>query len=82
MILFIFLIGIVVFLKTSYKNAKVAATYFSLTFGIGLVLSVTLGLLWGKSTFHELFSLGFFTSDSLVAMITGMGVSLFAGSKG
>ena len=78
----IFIVGIIIFTKSTYKNTKTAFTYFSVTFLVALLLSFALGVLWGKNTFSQLFSPEFFTSDSLVAMITGMGVSLFAGSKG
>ena len=76
------IIGMIIFAKTSYKNTKTAAIYFGVTFIVALFLSFGLGILWGKNTITQLFSPEFFTSDSLVAMITGMGVSLFAGSKG
>ena len=78
----IFIIGITIFMKSSYKNLQTAVTYFGVTFLVGLLLSFALGILWGKNTLPELLSANFFTSDSLVAMITGMGFSLFAGSKG
>jgi len=82
MFFIIFLVGILIFTKSSYKDFKTAMTYFGVTFAVGLCLSFLLGMLWGTNTLAELFSPLFFTSDSLVAMITGMGVSLFAGSKG
>lgn len=78
----IFIVGIIIFMKSSYKNLQTSVTYFSVTFLVGLLLSFALGILWGKNTLPELLSTNFFTSDSLVAMITGMGFSLFAGSKG
>lgn len=78
----IFIVGIIIFMKSSYKNLQTAVTYFGVTFLVGLLLSFALGILWGKNTLPELLSTNFFTSDSLVAMITGMGFSLFAGSKG
>jgi len=78
----IFMLGIIVFTKISYKDPKKAMTYFGVTFTVGLMLSFLLGLLWQKNTLGQLLSIEFFTSDSLIAMITGMGVSLFAGSKG
>jgi hypothetical protein len=77
----IFIVGILIFTKSTYKNIRTAATYFVVIFSVGLILSFVLGILWRKSTAFDLLSLEFFTSDSLVAMITGMGVSLFAGSK-
>ncbi len=82
MFFLIFLVGIIIFTNSSYKSLKVGMTYFLVTFIAALVLSFTLGVLWGKNTLPQLLSPEFFTSDSLVAMITGMGVSLFAGSKG
>jgi hypothetical protein len=81
MFFILFLVGIIIFTKSSYKTTKIAITYFSVIFIVALLLSFTLGILWGKNTLAQLLSPEFFTSDSLVAMITGMGVSLFAGSK-
>ena len=82
MFFLIFIVGIMAFTNSSYKNLKTAMLYFGVTFAVGLFLSFALGILWGKSTLAQLMSPEFFTSDSLVAMITGIGVSLFAGSKG
>ncbi|MFH2021561.1 MAG: hypothetical protein ABIJ34_09190 [archaeon] len=78
----VFIIGLMIFAKSTYKSIKTAALYFGATFVVGLLVSFLLGMMWGKSSITELLSLDFFTSSSLVATITGMGVSLFAGSKG
>ncbi len=47
-----------------------------------VILSGLLGHVWGGDSFNELLSVAYFISDSLVAFVTGIAVSLFMGSKG
>ena len=79
--LFVFLVAAVVFISQSYHNYKVGLFHLAMVFVVGFSLSLLLGVMWGNQTLPELLSLAYFTSDSLVALITGMAVSLFAGSK-
>ncbi|MBN2421777.1 hypothetical protein JXB41_01005 [Candidatus Woesearchaeota archaeon] len=78
----IFVVGIVLFVKKAYHDAKIGFTYLGATFVVGLFFAFILGFIWGNIPLTKLISLDFFQSDSLIALITGMSVSLFAGSKG
>ena len=78
----IFLVGIFMFVGKAYKNIKIGYLYLAATFIVGIVFSFILGYVWGNVPLSTLLSLEFFQSDSLIALITGMSVSLFAGSKG
>ncbi|MBU0758563.1 MAG: hypothetical protein KKF44_10935 [Nanoarchaeota archaeon] len=82
MLFLIFAVGIFFFVKKTYKDQKVGFTYLAATFIVGIVFSFFLGSVWGNASIMELFSLNFFKSDSLIALISGMSVSMFAGSKG
>lgn len=77
----IFLIASFVFIKQSYKNYKKGLLHFGIAIIVGFILSVILGNVWRNHTFSELLSAAYFASDSLIALVTGMVVSLFAGSK-
>ena len=48
---------------------------------IGFALSVLLGHFWGGIPLEILLSMEYFTTDSLVAFVTGISVALFMGSK-
>ncbi|MBN1502897.1 hypothetical protein JW930_05100 [Candidatus Woesearchaeota archaeon] len=78
----IFVVALLIFIKTYYADYKVALTYLSVTFGGGLLLAIILGHFWGNYPLVDLLSINFFKTDSLVALITGISVSMFAGSKG
>jgi hypothetical protein len=77
----IFLIASIVFIKQSYKNYKKGLAHLVIALIVGFALSLLLGTLWGNQPISNLISLNYFSSDSLVALISGMAVSLFAGSK-
>jgi hypothetical protein len=47
---------------------------------IGGILSLILGYFWGGIPLDQLFSLNYFATDALVALITGIALSLFMGS--
>lgn len=78
----IFVIALIIFIKTYYADYKVALTYLSVTFVVGILLAIVLGHFWLNYPISELISVNFFKTDSLVAVITGISVSMFAGSKG
>ena len=77
----LFLIASLLFIKQSYKDYKKGLLHLGIALVFGFILSLILGTLWGDNTLAQLLSLDYFSSDSLVALITGMAVSLFAGSK-
>ena len=82
--LIIFFISILlsfVFIKQSYKNYKKGLTHIFIAFILGSILSIVLGHYWADIPFSVLFSLEVFKTESLIALISGMALSLFAGSK-
>ena len=78
----VFMIAAVFFVYQSYKDPGKGFRHFAVACGVGLVLSVLLGHFWGNYSLTQLLSLGYFASDSLVAFVTGIALSLFMGSKG
>jgi hypothetical protein len=81
MIFIIFMVVSFVFIKQSYRDYKKGITHIMVTFVLGSVLAVFLGHFWEGLPFSVLFSMQVFTTDVIVALISGMGLSLFAGSK-
>lgn len=71
-----------IFIKQSYAHYGKGLLHLTITFVIGATLSIILGTYWGGYPLGTLLSLGYFSSDALVALISGMALSLFAGSKG
>lgn len=80
-LLVLFVIASLIFIKQSYKDYKKGLSHLAIAFIVGFILSLLLGTMWGNQTISQLLSMQYFSSDSLVALITGMAVSLFAGSK-
>jgi hypothetical protein len=70
------------FIRQSYRDYSKGLTHIILTFVFGSVLALILGHYWEGLPFSVLLSLEIFATDALVALISGMALSLFAGSKG
>jgi uncharacterized membrane protein len=70
------------FIKQSYRSYAKGLTHIVVTFVLGIVLAFVLGHYWANIPFETLFSVEVFSTDVLVALISGMALSLFAGSKG
>jgi hypothetical protein len=78
----IFIIAALLFVRQSYKDYKRGLRHLAIAFVFGWALSVILGHFWGGYPLDQLLSFRYFTSDSLVALITGLSLSLFMGSRG
>ncbi len=78
----IFMVGSFIFIKQSYKDYIKGLEHLGVVFIASLILCLVLGHFWAGFAWSILFSLGFFTTDCLVALISGMALSLFVGSKG
>jgi len=78
----VFFVGAFIFIKTTYKNyvKGIAHLLVATVFAIGL--SVFLGHFWGKIPLESLLSINYFGTTALVAVVTGIAVSLLMGSKG
>ncbi|MCK4492141.1 MAG: hypothetical protein KAU03_05930, partial [Candidatus Altiarchaeales archaeon] len=80
--LVVFILAALFFIHQSYSDYSRGMRHLLVAFVVGGILSVILGHFWGGEQFNELFSEAYFMSDSLVAFVTGIAVSLFMGSKG
>lgn len=81
LIFVIFLALCFLFIRRSYKDYSKGLTHIGVTLVLGTALAVFLGHYWGNMPFSVLLSGEFFATDSLVALISGMALSLFAGSR-
>ena len=80
-ILLIFLVLSFAFIKQSYNEYRRGLTHIIITFTLGSILAIFLGHYWEGIPFSTLFSLELFTTDVIVALMSGMALSLFAGSR-
>lgn len=78
----VFMIGAIIFIRTSYHDYARGVRHLLAASFFGLTLSVLLGHFWGNIPMEQLLSLGYFTTNSLVAFVTGIAVSLLMGTKG
>jgi|GEM_PF-5937172 len=70
-----------IFIRLVYTDYLVGLRHFGIVFLLGLILSLILGHFWGGIPLEILFSPEYFGSDALVALITGISLSLFMSSK-
>ncbi|MBU5689596.1 MAG: hypothetical protein QXM68_01290 [Candidatus Aenigmatarchaeota archaeon] len=76
-----FIAASVFFISKIYKNFRIGLIHFGIALIFGYILSVFLGYFWNGQSLSELVSLGYFSSQSMVALITGIAVSLFMTSR-
>jgi energy-coupling factor transporter transmembrane protein EcfT len=75
-----FLLASIVFIRLTYRDYWRGIRHLGAALIFGIVLSITLGYFWGGIPLEQLLSLSYFTTDALVALITGLALSLFMGS--
>jgi len=78
----VFFFGAFIFIKTTYKNYVKGITHLLVASVFAIGLSIFLGHLWGEIPLSLLLSLEYFGTNALVAVLTGIAVSLLMGSKG
>jgi len=78
----IFMAAAFIFIKLTYHNYLKGLRHFAVVTLLGLILSIILGHFWGGIPLETLLSMDYFGSDALVALITGIALSLFMSSKG
>ncbi len=76
-----FMIAALFFIQHSYKDYKKGVFHLAAAFVVGIILSIILGHYWGNYPVEQLLSIAYFSTDSLVAFVTGLALSLFMGSK-
>ena len=77
----IFYVAAFIFIRSSYAHYTKAVFHLVVASIFGFGLSLILGYFWAGVPLETLLSLGYFQTDSLVALITGTAVSLLMGSK-
>jgi hypothetical protein len=78
----VFLLCSFIFIHQSYHHYARGVFHLIVSIIIGYILAVILGVYWSNYSFAEMISPFFFQTEALVAVMTGIGLSLFAGSKG
>ena len=71
-----------IFIKLVYHDYNTGLKHLGVAFVLGFALSLVLGHFWGGIPLDTLLSVNYFGSDALVALITGISLSLFMSSKG
>ncbi len=77
-----FLVAALIFIKSTYHNYLTGLKHLFVALLVGSVLSVILSHVWLGVPLENLLALTYFQTNALVALVTGLAVSLFMGSKG
>ncbi len=77
----LFLLGALLFVRQTYKNFKTGFLHLIVALTFGIVLSLVLGYFWAGIPISTLLSLQYFGTSCVIAVITGMAVSLIMGGK-
>ncbi len=78
----LFLVAALIFIKSTYHNYLTGVKHLFVALAFGAGLSILLGHIWVSIPLEELLSLAYFKTNSLVALVTCLAVSLFLGAKG
>lgn len=77
----LFLLGALLFIKQTYDNFKRGLSHLIVALIFGFILSLVLGYFWSGIPLETLFSIQYFGTSCVVAVITGMAVSLIMSGK-
>ena len=75
-----FMLASLIFIHLTYRDYHRGLRHLGAAVLIGGMLSLILGYFWGGIPLDQLLSLNYFATDALVALITGIALSLFMGS--
>ena len=78
----LFLIAGLFFIHFTYNNYHTGIRHLISAILVGAVVAIVLGHFWGNIPLDQLLSPAFFQSSALVALVTGLALSLFMGGKG
>lgn len=78
----LFVIAGLFFIHYTYNNYRTGIRHLVGAIIVGTVVAVVLGHFWGNIPLDQLLSPAFFQSSALVALVTGLALSLFMGGKG
>ena len=71
-----------IFIRLTYHSYLRGLRHLAVVAMLGFGLSIILGHFWGGIPVETLLSMQYFGSDALVALITGISLSLFMSGKG
>ncbi len=78
----IFMAAAFIFIRLTYHSYLRGLRHLAVVAMLGFGLSIILGHFWGGIPVETLLSMQYFGSDALVALITGISLSLFMSGKG
>ena len=78
----LFVIAGLFFIHYTYNNYHTGIRHLVGAIIVGTVVAIVLGHFWGDIPLDQLISPAFFQSSALVALVTGLALSLFMGGKG
>ena len=78
----LFIIAGLFFIHFTYHNYLTGLRHLVMAILVGAIIAIVLGYFWGNIPLNELLSPAFFQSSALVALVTGLALSLFMGGKG
>lgn len=78
----IFLVAGLFFIHFTYNNYLTGLRHLLMAIILGTIIALILGHFWGNIPLDTLLSPAFFQTDALVALVTGLALSLFMGGKG
>jgi hypothetical protein len=78
----LFIIAGLFFIHYTYNNYRTGLLHLVSAIIVGMVVAIVLGHFWGNIPLDQLISLEFFQSSALVALVTGLAISLFMGGRG
>lgn len=78
----LFLVAALFFIHFTYSDYRTGIRHLALAVLVGALVAVILGYFWADIPFATLLSPAFFESNALVALVTGLAISLFMGGKG
>ncbi|MFH1588789.1 MAG: hypothetical protein ABIA76_05630 [Candidatus Diapherotrites archaeon] len=79
--LVVFMVGAVIFIKTTYRSYLKGISHLVIASIFGLILSGILAIYWAEFPLETILSIQYFQTDALVAFVTGIAISLLMGSK-
>jgi hypothetical protein len=78
----LFLLAALIFIRLRYADYRTGIRHLIVVCTLGFLLSLILGHFWGGIPGETLLSMDYFRSEALVALITGISLSLFMTNKG